>query len=168
MRKFFHYFVEGEDEERIINLLKTELQYIVPGKVQKFNVLQEKLTSLRLMSLKSDTTVILVFDTDAGNFSILMENIRILQKCSAVSAVVCVTQVKNLEQELIRSCDIRQIRELTNSKSNKDYKRDLIIDTNLKKKLLQHKFDFDRFWSTTDRDIPDTVKNEAYKIKITK
>jgi len=36
--KYYHYFVEGESEEKIVNILKTELQWIVPGKVQKFNL----------------------------------------------------------------------------------------------------------------------------------
>lgn len=43
MRKnrYYHYFVEGEDEEKLLKVLKTDLQLIVPGKVQKFNVVQE-------------------------------------------------------------------------------------------------------------------------------
>ena len=46
--------------------------------------------------------------------------------------------MKNLEDELIRSCDIRQIKELTGSKSNKDFKRDVIKDNSFHKKLLKH------------------------------
>ena len=34
----YHYFVEGEDEEKLIQVLKTDLRCIIPGKVQKFNV----------------------------------------------------------------------------------------------------------------------------------
>lgn len=51
MRKsrYYHYFVEGEDEEKLLKVLKTDLQLIAPGKVQRFNVIQEKLTKLRLM-----------------------------------------------------------------------------------------------------------------------
>lgn len=50
MRKsrYYHYFVEGEDEEKLLKVLKTDLQLIAPGKVQRFNVIQEKLTKLRL------------------------------------------------------------------------------------------------------------------------
>ena len=78
--KYYHYFVEGEDEEKLIQVLKTDLRLIVPGKVQKFNVVEQKLTRLRLMSLKEGTTVILVFDTDTGKVDILKENIEFLKK----------------------------------------------------------------------------------------
>ena len=115
--KYFHYFVEGDDEEKIIDTLKTEMQLIIPGKVEVFNVVERELTRLRLISLKKGTTVVLVFDIDTGKIDTLLKNIAILKRESAVSNVLCITQVQNLEDELIRSCDIRQIKELTGSKS---------------------------------------------------
>ena len=157
--KYYHYFVEGQDEEKIVKVLKTDLQYIVPGKVDVFNVIQQKLTKLRLMSLKPDTIVILIFDTDNGESATLLENIKFLKQ-----DVLCITQVKNLEDELIRSCDIKQIKELTGSKSNKDYKRDLIKDNTFDQKLKKHKFDFGLFWSSVDVDFKD-IRNDAIKIK---
>ena len=54
----YYYFVEGADDAKIINVLKTDLRLIIPGKVQVFNVMQEKITTPRLMSLKKDTIVI--------------------------------------------------------------------------------------------------------------
>ncbi len=45
-----------------------------------------------------------------------------------VKEVICITQVKNLEDELLRSCDVKQIKELTGSKSNSNYKRDMLND----------------------------------------
>ena len=66
----YHYFVEGEDEEKLIQVLKTDLRCIIPGKVQKFNVVDKKLNKARLMSLKMGTSVVLVFDTDTGNIDI--------------------------------------------------------------------------------------------------
>ena len=163
--KYYYYFVEGQDEEKLVSVLKTDLKYIISGKVQVFNVIEQKLTKLRIMSLKPNTIVILIFDTDSGNSEILLENIKLLQKETNVKEVICITQVKNLEQELIRSCNIKEIKELTNSKSNKDFKRDLIKVTQLGKKLLNHKFDFDIFWASEDKKFQN-VKNEAYKIKI--
>lgn len=80
--KYYHYFVEGEDEEKLIQVLKTDLRLIVPGKVQKFNVVEQKLTRLRLMSLKEGTTVVLVFDTDTGKVDILKETIAFLKNKS--------------------------------------------------------------------------------------
>ena len=75
----YHYFVEGEDDAKVINILKTDLRLIIPGKVQIFNVMQEKITNPRLMSLKADTIVILVFDTDVGETTTLLDNIKILK-----------------------------------------------------------------------------------------
>lgn len=135
-RGYYQYYVEGEDERALLAVLKTEMELIVPGKIDVLNVVQQKVTSTRLMSLKKGTTVVLVFDTDAGNTDVLKENLKILNKCSQVNGVICIPQVNNLEDELIRSCDIKQIKELLGSKSNKDYKHDLIIEKTLKTSCL--------------------------------
>ena len=37
--KYYQYFVEGDDDKKFIDTLKTEMQLIIPGKVQKFNVI---------------------------------------------------------------------------------------------------------------------------------
>lgn len=164
--KYYQYFVEGEDEQKLINTLKSEMKLILPGKVQVFNITQEKMTKLRLMNLKAGTSVVLVFDSDAGNLKILEENIRFLEKQKVVAEVICVIQVKNLEDELVRSCNIHQIKELLNSKSNKDYKSDLLREKNLKKRLEQKGFEFSKFWITSDSGTYEKIKNEAAKIKI--
>lgn len=117
MGKYYQYYVEGQDEEKIIQVLKTELQLIAPGKVEKFNVVSEKFTELRIMPLKMGTIVVLVFDTDAGNIDTLKENIKFLNKQRTIKKVLCITQVKNLEDELKRSCNIKEIKELTGSKN---------------------------------------------------
>lgn len=165
--KYYHYFVEGENEEKIIKVLKTDLRWIVPGKVQRFNVVEQKLTKLRLMSLKPETTVILIFDTDTGNPSILYENMMFLQRERNVKNVLCIPQVKNLEDELKRSCNIRQIRELTSSKSNSDFKRDLITECHFAAKLRKYQFDFGKFWTSTDSAFQG-ITNDAPKIKLIK
>lgn len=161
----YQYYVEGEDEKKLLSVLKTEMGLIVPGKIDKLNVVQELLTQLRLMQLKNGTTVILVFDTDAGNVEILKENISILRRSCIVKDVICIPQVNNLEDELIRSCKINHIRELTGSKSNKDYKHCLIVEKNLKEKLLRHKFDIDKFWNQNPTNCYSKIKNETKRIK---
>ncbi|MDO4303130.1 MAG: hypothetical protein Q4D94_04390 [Bacillota bacterium] len=83
-----------------------------------------------------------------------------------VKKVICIPQVNNLEDELLRSCDIRQIKELTNSKSNRDYKHDLIMEKNLKEKLLQSQFDLKKFWSENPGNQYSSIKNGAEEIKI--
>lgn len=89
-----------------------------------------------------------------------------MRKEQNIKEVICITQVKNLEDELIRSCDIRQIKELTGSKSNKNYKHDMIKDSRLDKKLIEHRFDLVKFWNLTAEGTFKEIKNEAYKVKI--
>lgn len=68
----------------------------------------------------------------------------------------------------LRSCDIKRIRELTGSKSDRDFKRDLIKDNNFAQKLKVHKFDFSKFWNSTDKDIYSKITNDASEIKLKK
>lgn len=52
MSKFAQYYVEGEDEKKLIDVLKTDMQLIIPGKVQKFNVVEQKIRNAHLIGLK--------------------------------------------------------------------------------------------------------------------
>lgn len=166
-REQYHYFVEGEDDRKVVNTLKTDLQWIKPGKVQVFNVIEEELTSLITRTLKPGTIVVLVFDTDTGKKNTLLKNIRFLQKASNVKQVLCIMQVKNLEDEFLRSCAISQIKELTGSKSNSDYKRDLLRQSNLADKLKKHQFQFEKFWNSSDK-VYESICNDSAQIKIKK
>ena len=74
------YFVEGEDDKKMIDTLKTQMGLIKPGKVQVLNVVTEEITDLRLRALSPGTTVVLVFDVDAGNVDILNRNIRKIEE----------------------------------------------------------------------------------------
>lgn len=164
-RRFYQYFVEGEDERKIINTLKSDMKMIYPGKVQVFNCVKQKLTKMRLMTLQDGTAVVLVFDSDAGNLSILKDNMKLLQQQSNISEIICVVQVKNLEDELVRACNIKQIKELLGIESNSAYKRALLKEKNLSKKLTDHEFDITKFWCMKDDAIYKTIPNEAEKIK---
>lgn len=166
-REQYHYFVEGEDDRKVVNTLKTDLQWIKPGKVQVFNIIEEELTSLITRTLKPGTIVVLVFDTDTGKKNTLLKNIRFLQKDSNVKQVLCIMQVKNLEDEFLRSCAISQIKELTGSKSNSDYKRDLLRQSNLADKLKKHQFQFEKFWNSSDK-VYESICNDSAQIKIKK
>jgi hypothetical protein len=163
--KYIQYFVEGEDEEKVLSVLKTDMQLIVPGKVNKLNVVQDKISKARLMNLRPETSVVLVFDTDTYSVKVLEENIEILKKTSAVQSIICVTQVMNLEDELIRSCDIKNIRELTGSKNDSEYKHDLLKASNLAALLKKHGFDIKKFWIKEATGIFVEFKNESNLVK---
>ena len=78
-KNIYHFFVEGEGERAIINTLKTDFQCIQAGKVDVFNVIQNKLNKNILMKLKPGTIVILVFDTDKDETDILDYNLHFLK-----------------------------------------------------------------------------------------
>ena len=81
MAKIFHYFVEGECEEKLINELKVpKADIILPGKVEVLNVVQDKISNQRLMVLNPKTNIILVYDIDVEQTEILKYNINLLKK----------------------------------------------------------------------------------------
>ena len=163
-QKNFYYFVEGETEEKLIKVLRSELQVIYPGKIQKLNVVQEKISNARIMQIKPNTNMVLVFDTDTNSPQILLENIHKLRKCPHVSHIICVTQVLNLEDELIRCCNIRHVTQLTSSSSIRQFKRDFITDTHLAQKLLQHDFNISLLWAQSPPGTFHMIENEGGKI----
>lgn len=162
----YQYYVEGEDEKKLIHTLKTDLQCIVSGKVDRLNVIQEKFPIARIRTLKQGTTVILLFDTDVEKTDILKNNIEFLRKHSAIKEVICIPQVKNLEEELLYSCNIKDIEKLTHSCSKKDFKRDLIKCTNLKERLQVCGFSVDKLWSRQASGVFGDIINGSEKIKI--
>ena len=164
--KYIQYYVEGPDDKKVIDTLKTKMGLVKPGKVDVLNVVTEKITDLRLRTLSPGTMVVLVFDVDAGSRDILNTNIQKLKNCQAVTEVVTIPQVPKLEIELVRSCNIRQIKELLNSRSNDDFKRDVMRVTNLDAKLREHQFDIDQFWSATPTPPYQDMLNQATKVKM--
>ena len=71
MKDIYQYFVEGEDEKHLIEVLKTDMKLIMPGKVQIFYVVQEIIKDSRLKILSNNTTLVFLFDTDVENTNIL-------------------------------------------------------------------------------------------------
>ena len=159
------YYVEGEDEKHLINVLKTDLKVIKPGKVQKLNVVNEEISDAMIRTYKDKTIVVLIFDTDTNNIDILNRNINKLKKCRPVLEIITIPQVLNLEDEIVRSCNVRNARELLNSRSNKNFKRDFINVSNLGAKLKKHQFDIDKFWNRTPGTPYLNIENQASKIK---
>ena len=126
----YRYFVEGESEQILINALKTDLGLIVPGKVDILNVIQKKINKNWLRTMKPNTIVILVYDTDVEDVELLKKNIETLKKCAAVKDVWCIPQVKNFEDELVRACNIRNVMDLTGTRTLHDHKRAFVNSSN--------------------------------------
>ena len=164
----FQYYVEGENEKKLINVLKTNMRLITPGKVETLNVTQEKLSDMKLRTLKFGTILVFVFDTDVGQPTILNENIIKAKNSSNIKDVYCIPQVKNLEDELVRTMELKDIKELLNSNSSKDYKRDMLRekDENLKSKFESHNFDIQKLWAKNPGIPYDMIPNNSDKIKL--
>ena len=162
----YQRFVEGKTEKRLIEELKRVGKMIRSGNVNVINVMQKKLPNHVLTNLVENTIVILVFDTDIKTTEILTENITRLKKCRGVKDIWCVMQVENLEDELIRSTDVHEIRELIGCKSNTDFKREMLREKRLMEKLKAHHFSLEKMWSIDPDNIFKQYENQGYKIKL--
>lgn len=161
------YFVEGEDEKKLVDTLKTEMQLIYPGKSSVFNVVQKTFPVARIMNLKPDTNVVLIFDTDVGDTKILNQNIHKLEKARNVKRVLLIPQSKRLEHELERACEIKSINELLATSSEREFKTKFIKTTNLAQKLKEKGFDIDRLWIKDGSENFKGIKNDSGEIKKT-
>lgn len=161
----YRYFVEGESEQVLINTLKTDLGLIVPGKVEILNVVQKKINKNWLRTMKPRTTVILVYDTDIEKADTLEKNIELLKQCAAVKEVWCIPQVKNLEEELVRACNIRNVMDLTGTRTLHDHKRAFVNSSNQSQILKRNGLDIKRLWSKVPDNAFAMFGNDSDKIK---
>lgn len=160
------YFAEGKCEERLLNALKENPQKIQPGRVKVFNAVQNLLTKSQLVTIQSGTTVVLVFDTDVQNTEFLCENIRRLKTLCSKVRLVFLPQVLNLEDELVRCCEIKSVIGLTHSKSNKDFKRDFCSMTNVRSALDRVNLNVSTLWTDNVPSPFGFVESNSDEIKI--
>ena len=158
-----HYFVEGENERKLIETIKNK--YLYSGKIKIINTIQNKIPNSILRTLERETVVVLVFDTDIEKIDILDENIKLIKNSNNVKDVICIPQIKNLEDELIYSTNINKIVDLLESKSKKDFKNDFNNCKNLMKKLENKEFKISKLWSRNAVDIYKKYKNDSEVIK---
>lgn len=166
MQHHYQYFVEGETEAKMVQVLKTDFRCICAGKVKIHNVVEKPLSRGSFTSLRFNTTAILIFDTDTTDATLLNENITMLNSQPMIKRVLCIPQVQNLEQELMRSCDIHRIKELLSSKADKDFKTDFCKCNGLRGALLKHHFDFSQFWVSTPSEAFSGIPNNISQITI--
>lgn len=158
-----HYFVEGENERKLIETIKNK--YLYSGKIKIINTIQNKVPNSILRTLERETVVVLVFDTDVEKIDILDENIKLIMSSNNVKDVICIPQIKNLEDELIYSTNINKIVDLLESKSKTNFKNDFNNCKNLMKKLEDKEFKISRLWSRNAVDIYKKYKNDSEVIK---
>ena len=147
MNKRCFYFVEGECEETLINALKKYPAKIIPGRVKKWNVIDRVLPNSILNTIQPGSIVVLVFDTDVQSSGSLGKNIQMLKKIVSKVMIVCLPQVLNLEDELERCTDVKNVKELIKSKSRSDFRRDFCRLTDCRQALDIHHFEIGKMWA---------------------
>lgn len=160
------YLVEGEDEKKIVQMLISDFRFVRPGKVYVMNILQRKVTKARAATWGENVSVILIFDTDVMRTNIFDQNLAMLKKLSNVRETIFIPQVLNLEDELLRASKIKHIRAITKSRTDGEWKGDLIRRTNLQKRFIEIGFDIDKFWNTSPRGMYQDISNQSNKIRI--
>lgn len=51
--EIYQFYVEGEDEKKVIETLKKDMNLIVSGKVEVLNVIQKEIKTPRIRTLKT-------------------------------------------------------------------------------------------------------------------
>lgn len=123
-----YYIVEGETEETFWRYL-IESNYVSPGKVKIFNLMQSSLNTTDTLFVNRQAEFFGVLDTDVtdqDNLQKLYKNVLSLRSNGNVKLLM---QNKNFENELCKifSCQISQLYEIVGCKANgiKNLKRHL-------------------------------------------
>lgn len=163
--KLCTYFCEGEDDLKLVNALKLEPSKILQGSSRKLNVVQNLIPKSILLSIKPESNVVLVFDTDViTNLDIVKKNISNIQKYCHDINIIYLLQVQNLEDELTRCTDVKSVLELTKSKSLSNFKTDFkkMKDIECRYALERHKIDVNKLWSfNASRYFNFVIRNQA-------
>lgn len=135
------------------------------GRVKVFNPIDNVLPRSELLRITAGSYVVFAFDTDVAKTDTLKKNIKILQDHVRNVTVVLLPQVLNLEDELKRCTNVKDVIELTKSKSSKDFKRDFCKLTNCRQVLESHNLDIKQLWKTSVPEAFVKLPNNAEKIK---
>lgn len=163
--KLYYYLVEGDCEEYFVKAVKN--RYILSGQVSKFNILEQRVDRVARL-INKNSTVIIVFDTDVLDYDKLKKFNENLNKIKRISNdIVLIPQIKNFEDEILFATNVKKLRDITKSSSDKDFKRDFLKITNLDNKLISIGFDICKFWSRDYKVFDDVkIKNDSSKIKL--
>ena len=150
---YYHYYVEGECEEKLINTYKVPpFSSFKPGKVEVFNFIQKRISNQRLLSLNKNTIVILVYDIDVETTEVLEENIKKLNDFDF--KVFHVQSIRNFEDEIVYSTDLKNINDMFNTESVDEFKNYFIHQYKLANRLKKENFEIKKIWSRTNKKSP--------------
>ena len=170
MAKKYRYFVEGECEKKLLrSFMFLESGGFVDGKVEVFNFANKPITKSFAYSLKPDTTIVIVIDTDISNTDVLESNLKIIENNSNLSLdkVLLVFSIKTLEDEIVYACSpkIKNVNDIFKTKTKEEFKKKFINHRELRVKLESLGFDIKRMWSRAAKPPYDKYVCSGDKIK---
>ena len=168
MDKRYLYFVEGECEEKFINIFKAPpYNYFLPGKVVVFNFINKYITNKRLALIKPDTNIILVYDTDVRDIAKLEANIRIL-KTSKFKHIYHIQSIQTFEDEVVFATNLSNINSFYGTSSCEEFKERFLHQEcrSLVCKLDGCSLNLDKFWirKSSDSLFRNFYSEEAIKL----
>lgn len=143
------YFVEGSCEKQLVEALKLPPAKLIPGKVIVFNPIQKRLPMSQLLTIRPNSIVVFVYDTDVQEVDILRDNILLIRKFCERVRLVHLMQVPNIEGELVRCTDVKSVLLLTKSRAANDFKSDFCRPTPQACRYLleRHHLNADLLWT---------------------
>ena len=151
--KIYHYFVEGECEEKLINTYKTiPYQYFQSGKVEVYNFINKEFTNQRLLALSNKAIIILVYDIDIENMKVFELNVKKL--INAGFKVYHIQSIKNFEDEILYSTKLKKINDMFKTENYDEFKHMFINHNRIDVKLDKSHFNIDKIWSRLNNNEP--------------
>lgn len=141
-------------QKKLIDFLKIPpYNYLLPGKVEVFNVIKKILPKQYLLSLKNNTHIVLVYDTDVNDDSMLKMNIEKIKKYGFKN-IIHIQSIKNFEDELVFSSSINNVHKIFNTQGLEEFKKKFIHCGNLLNKLYSIKFEKEKIWIRESNSRP--------------
>jgi len=154
MPQIIQYFVEGECEKALINELKQSPgNTLLAGKVEVFNFINKILSDQRILALRKNTIIVLVYDIDVEKTDILEANISKLRNFG-FNNVKHIQSIKNFEEELVYSSSLKNINAMYNTEGLEEFKNKFLHQSNLYSKLRTIDFDINKMWSRVNYKSP--------------
>lgn len=152
--KKYIYFVEGPCEKQLIDALHVPPLRVAPGKAIVCNVIQNLIPKSQMLSIQPGTVVVLVFDTDKPITDKLQKNLELLSRYCTRIRIATLAQVLDFEDELVRSCNIKSVTEITRSKSVQNFKTDFcrMKIPDCRASLERHGLDTKQLWRKNPRN----------------
>lgn len=162
------YYVEGPCEQQLIAALKENPSKLMPGKVKVYNVVQNLIPKSQMISIQSGTTIAFVFDTDVEQTANLKKNLELLRRYCGKLHIIFLPQVLNLEDELVRCTDVKNVGELTRSNGIRNFKSDFckLKTKDCRAMLERHELKIEKIWTAKVPEVFSFVESNSDQIKV--